>query len=151
MRRATARTWPRSAARQAVLAAVRCSCESNSVSSKNSFMAGTGILVEASFTMLFLKCAFHPGAAFSPTGGTATKWRAPGNEILQRHLADALPRQFARHLDAVHLGRRRGEDHAFTVEADLADLRRGEAHRVAIGVDDGGERAAVERVVAAIR
>src|SRR4029077_11219682 len=78
-----------------------------------------------------------------------TRMRA-GNEILQRLLADALPRQLAGHLDAVDLGRRRRQGHAALLEADLANLGRGEAHGITIGVDDGGEGAAVEGVVAAV-
>jgi len=62
-----------------------------------------------------------------------TRMRA-GNEILQRLLADALPRQLAGHLDAVDLGRRRRQGHAALLEADLADLGGGEAHGITIGV-----------------
>src|SRR5437667_2970693 len=63
---------------------------------------------------------------------------------------DALPGQFAVFLAGLGLPRRRLEDHAVAIEADLAHLVAADARRVGGGVDPGDKARAIEAVVAAI-
>src|SRR5579864_2845991 len=63
---------------------------------------------------------------------------------------DALPGQLAVLLARFGLPRRRAQDHAAAIEADLAHLVAADPARVGCGIHSGDEARPVERIVAAI-